>query len=532
MIQYLIQVVAFQLLFLVAYDLFLKKETFFQWNRMYLIFSSLIAFLLPFIKIQSFQNAVPQEYIVLLPEIVLTPEKTVASIAPSWNWYLIIGIMVSSFLFIYKIVQLLRLKFKGIIVHKGNHNIIKIPNSTIAFSIFNYVFIGNNISEEKLEDILSHELVHVREKHSLDLLYFELLRILCWFNPLVYIYQKRISEVHEYIADASVAKENNKSDYYEKLLAEVFQTQHFSFTNQFFKHSLIKKRIIMLTKQKSRQILKLKYLVLVPMIIGTLFYTSCEATKFSYTEDSTIENVVNATTQEELQDVKETSNDTNDASYEEALSSEKSYVKEETSLYETEKVEAAVESVVTVQNQETLANQQSEVQESEVEREVSEKIETFLGDQGPTFESEATNATSNEETIVEIENSYKPEQEKVVEFKKVDKSPVYPGCESASTLEEIRQCLVQSVQKHVNKNFNTKIADELKLVGLNKILAKFVIDTNGNVVNINVEAPHPALADETERVLNAIPKLVKPAMKDGKAVSVQYMLPIVFQISE
>jgi len=183
MILYFIQVVAFQLLFLVSYDLILKKETFFNWNRVYLIFSSLISFVLPFIKLESFQNAVPQEYIILLPEIVLTPEITVEAIAPSWNWYLIIGIVVSSLLFIYKVSQLVRLKLKGIIVHKGNFKIVKISNSTVAFSIFNYVFLGEDIEETKREDILSHELVHIREKHSIDLLYFELLRILFWFNP-------------------------------------------------------------------------------------------------------------------------------------------------------------------------------------------------------------------------------------------------------------------------------------------------------------------------------------------------------------
>ena len=291
MIIYFIEVVAFQLLFLLSYDLFLKKETFFNWNRVYLIFSSLISFVLPFIKIESFQNAVPQEYIVLLPEIMLTPQKAVASIEPTWNWFLIIGITISSLLFIYKIVQLVKLRFKGRFVKRENYTIIIIPKSTMAFSIFRYVFMGEDIHETKLEDILSHELVHIREKHSLDLLYFELLRILCWFNPLVYIYQKRISEVHEYIADAAIVQDKNKTDYYEKLLAEVFQTQQFSFTNQFFKHSLIKKRIIMLTKQKSRQIFKLKYLVLVPLLIVSLVCTSWESATFTDGDKDTVKNL-------------------------------------------------------------------------------------------------------------------------------------------------------------------------------------------------------------------------------------------------
>ncbi|WP_298418726.1 M56 family metallopeptidase [uncultured Kordia sp.] len=493
MIQYLIQVLAFQLLFLLAYDLFLKKETFFNWNRVYLIFSSLISFVLPFIKIESFQNAVPQEYIVLLPEIVLTPEKTVEVIAPSWNWYVIIGIVVSSSLFIYKITQLIQLKLKGIIVHKGDHKIIKIPNSSVAFSIFNYVFIGNNISEEKLQNILSHELVHVREKHSIDLLYFELLRILCWFNPLVYIYQKRISEVHEYIADASVAKENNKSDYYEKLLAEVFQTQHFSFTNQFFKHSLIKKRIIMLTKQKSRQILKLKYLVLVPVLILSLFYTS-NATNIADIE-YTIESVDPGDKDAKLKSLYKRLNELN-----QNLKDDEYF----TRMQYDEVVKLMTEISKLVDKDGEFAKEYK-----------LQSYEDYLN--------------IRKKRIAEGGN-YSELQSDPIEFKVIDKAPVFPGCESSGTLEELKDCFILSIQKHVNKNFDMKMAGKLELgEEVQKIYAKFIIDKNGAVTDMNVRAPHPDLETEVERILLMLPKLA-PGEKDGKPVSIKYLLPIAFKI--
>lgn len=494
MIQYLIQVVAFQLLFLVAYDLFLKKETFFQWNRVYLIFSSLVSFIIPFIKIESFQEAVPQEYIVLLPEIVLTPEKAVEVIAPSWNWYLIIGIVVSSLVFIYKIVQLIRLKLKGIIVHQGNYKIIQIPNSSIAFSIFTYVFIGSEIQEEKLQDILSHELVHIREKHSLDLLYFEVLRILCWFNPLVYIYQKRISEVHEYIADASVAKENNKSDYYEKLLAEVFQTQHFSFTNQFFKHSLIKKRIIMLTKQKSRQILKLKYLILVPVLILSLFYTSnaSNMTDMEYT----IESVDPGDKDAKLKKLYKRFNELN-----QNLKDDEYFTR------------AQYEEVV----------------------ELLSKISKLVDEDG-VFAHDEYKAQSYEEYLkvrkqrIAEGGNYSKLQKAPIEFKVIDKAPVFPGCESSATLEELKDCFTLSIQKHVNRNFDMKMAGKLELKeGVNKIYTRFVIDENGAITDMNIRAPHPDLVREVERILLLLPKLT-PGEKDGKPVSIKYVLPISFKI--
>ncbi|WP_420571889.1 M56 family metallopeptidase [Kordia sp.] len=497
MIAYFIKVVAFQLLFLVAYDLFLKKETFFNWNRIYLICSSLISFALPFIKLESFQNAVPQEYVILLPEIVLTPEVAVAPIEPVWNWFLIIGITVSSILFIYKISELLRLRFKGRFVKRTNYTVILIPKSTVAFSIFRYVFIGDDIHESKLEDILLHELVHVREKHSLDLLYFELLRILCWFNPLVYIYQKRISELHEYIADAAIVQDKNKSDYYEKLLAEVFQTQQFSFTNQFFKHSLIKKRIIMLTKQKSREILKLKYLVLVPVLILSLLYTSCEETTIADTEDNT-----------------------------ETVDKEEKTALLKDLLRELNKLNATLE-----------GNQILSEEQYKEQSETLEKIAALISEQDEEFAVNFSKAKSYEEYVkarklgIAEKSDYTKVEQEAVAFSVIDQAPVFPGCENEGTQKEIKKCSSQNVARHVNMEFDTKLAEGLGLTGVNKIFAQFVIDENGDIAGVNARAPHPALKTETERVIRTLPKF-SPGMKDGKAVSVKYVLPIVFKIQE
>src|SRR5690606_14843292 len=144
--------------------------------------------------------------------------------------------------------------------------LIYLKNSTSAFSFFNFIFLGDAISTSKRSAILAHEKVHVSQKHSLDLLVFELLRILFWFNPLIYIYQKRIAEVHEFIADSKAVKQHSKKVYYENLLSQVFDTQSISFINPFFKQSLIKKRIIMLSKSKSNRVNVLKYTLVLPLV--------------------------------------------------------------------------------------------------------------------------------------------------------------------------------------------------------------------------------------------------------------------------
>ena len=117
------------------------------------------------------------------------------------------------------------------------------------------------------------------------------MRIVCWFNPLVYVYQNRLAELHEFIADAHVAKDHKK-EHYQLLLSQVFETQHISFINQFFKSSLIKKRIVMLQKKQSKKIWQLKYLLLVPIILGIMAYTSSERESNGSCRNETAQNQI------------------------------------------------------------------------------------------------------------------------------------------------------------------------------------------------------------------------------------------------
>ena len=181
--------------------------------------------------------------------------------------------LVATLLFGYKMRQLYLLRNKGKLRRFKNFTQIIVHNSNLAFSFFRSIYMGDQILPKEHGNIIQHEMVHIRQGHSLDLLLFEVLRIVMWFNPLVYVYQSRIAELHEFIADVHVAKKDKK-EHYQILLSQVFQTQHISFVNQFFKTSLIKKRIVMLQRSRSKKIWQLKYLLLIPMILGMLIYTS------------------------------------------------------------------------------------------------------------------------------------------------------------------------------------------------------------------------------------------------------------------
>ncbi|HLU80553.1 MAG TPA: M56 family metallopeptidase, partial [Flavobacteriaceae bacterium] len=308
MIAYLIQLLVFQALFLAVYELFLKKETFFSLNRAYLLVTPFVAAILPVLEFEILREAVPVENMVQLPVLLLSganPElsETSAEMFASYpsgllgfmetNWLLLIyllGVLVALALFLKKYTQLLRIKKSGKTEKHGKINLVHIPSNRIASTFFNTVFLGENLSEVEKKQILAHELVHVGQRHSYDLMLFELLRIFLWFNPFIYRYQSQLSTLHEYIADEKTTQNSTQKDYFQELLNTAFGTRQIPFCNAFFNKSLIKKLIVMMKKPKSNRNAKLKYLLIFPLILGMLTYVACSQEQ-DLLETETIERV-------------------------------------------------------------------------------------------------------------------------------------------------------------------------------------------------------------------------------------------------
>ena len=288
MIYYCIQVVLYQVLLFGVYEVFLKKETFFRWNRWYLLLLPAVSLLLPLIDIPSLSYTLQQAFTYTLPVLELNSSNQglesgnfITNLLPT-IW--LIGSLVSLARFIFRIYQLLSILSCSQRIKKDGFMLISIPRSNQAFSFLNMVFLGEELTESQKATIVAHELVHIREGHSWDLLYFELLKILFWFNPLIYILQKKHALVLEFIADAKVIIHHKRTDYYEHLVAQVFQTTPFKFVNTFFNHSLIKNRIIMLQKTPSKQSGLSKYLIVFPALASLFIVFAC-----AQNNDSTLE---------------------------------------------------------------------------------------------------------------------------------------------------------------------------------------------------------------------------------------------------
>ena len=184
MLDYFIKVLLFQTLFLAVYDFILKKETFFQWNRFYLIVTSALAYVIPLIKIEQVAKVVSQEYTILLPEVVLSPQTIIKEqfnwsifLFTSLKWIFWIGIAIASLLFLvklFKIIGLIRVNEKE---KSKNYQLVYLDNNS-PFSFFNYIFLNKQLPKKNKQQIIEHELIHVHQNIA-SIYYFLNYKKLC-----------------------------------------------------------------------------------------------------------------------------------------------------------------------------------------------------------------------------------------------------------------------------------------------------------------------------------------------------------------
>jgi TonB family protein len=151
--------------------------------------------------------------------------------------------------------------------------LLKRKDSGSAFSFFNRQVVDDQLPQSKT--IRRHEEIHIRQLHSADVLFFELLGILTWFNPIIYLYKVTIKNIHEYLADEEAARfQGDKEQYAMLLMSNALGVAPSTLINGFFNKSLLKKRIFMLYKERSRKVAILKYGLFVPLFAIALVASS------------------------------------------------------------------------------------------------------------------------------------------------------------------------------------------------------------------------------------------------------------------
>ncbi len=139
------------------------------------------------------------------------------------------------------------------------------------FSFFIIIFLSDDIYKKgDIKKIITHEKIHVQQKHSFDLIILELLTIIQWFNPFIWFYKSTIKEIHEFLADEGVLSEgHSRTDYQELLLNQTFGIQLNGISNNFNPAcvGLIKRRFIMMSKLKTNKSVLLKMVFIVPLAV-------------------------------------------------------------------------------------------------------------------------------------------------------------------------------------------------------------------------------------------------------------------------
>ena len=151
-------------------------------------------------------------------------------------------------------------------ITKGKHTIVLVEKEITPFAYFSKIFIpASKMEETSFESILAHEKSHLSQYHFVDLFLIEIVTIVQWFNPIVWLYERSLKEVHEYMADDEVLKQGvSKGNYQALLVNQALGGPVFTISHQ-FNQSLILKRIVMMTKMKSPQLAKIKVLLFIPL---------------------------------------------------------------------------------------------------------------------------------------------------------------------------------------------------------------------------------------------------------------------------
>jgi TonB-dependent SusC/RagA subfamily outer membrane receptor len=267
---YLLKSVILSGIFFGYYTLFLKNTIYHAYNRFYLLASMALSLAIPFFKLSMFsvteeQAAGAKQLLIYLTQLPASPvqEEYIA-------WEIIVIAVISSLFvsyLVYSVLRIFRLKAMNSKTQMGEFTFIETDLEEAPFSFFSNLFWKKSISieDECGRKILQHELSHIREKHSWDRLFSQLICSVFWMNPFNWIIQKELQNIHEFIADRD-AVGTGEVDAFAKMLLKTYYGNHFLNPSHSFYYSSIKRRIIMLTTSNIPTYSYLRKVAVLPML--------------------------------------------------------------------------------------------------------------------------------------------------------------------------------------------------------------------------------------------------------------------------
>ncbi|MPR37064.1 M56 family metallopeptidase [Salmonirosea aquatica] len=293
------------------YQLVLRRHTFYTENRWYLLKYSALSFFIPFIDLN---RALPQTDLDKVPLVqhlptiqslstpgpvpaFETPGAIVAESELAWgDWVLLLLLAGVVFMFLRLLlhgVAYLRIKRRARLVSEESVKIYHVERNIVPFSFGNAIFINPTLHQEsELQEIMLHELVHVRQRHTFDILFGEVLCVLNWYNPFAWLIRHAIRQNLEFIADRAVLENGVDARAYQFLLLKVSGVPEFRLANQ-FNFSSLKQRIIMMNRRETAKVYMVRFFFALPMMLVLLamFRTDIEALAQKESPQGTLQTV-------------------------------------------------------------------------------------------------------------------------------------------------------------------------------------------------------------------------------------------------
>ena len=461
------------------YKLMFSGDTFFVLRRATLIGMYLVAMLVPGLNCSYWINksvgmvSMANEYAaIVLPAVTVTPGGG-GSIGWETTAMTIYTMVACLFLlrFFWQLVSIVRLRNKCRTTDINGTKVYLLESNEGPFSFFNWIFINpTKHNRQETDEIMTHELAHCRQLHSVDILFTELFAIVFWANPFVWLLKREVRLNLEYLADNNVLAGGTDSKKYQYHLLGLAYRKNVATISNNFNVLPLKKRIKMMNKKRTKRIAKVKYALYIPLAAALLVVSNIE------TVARDIANVAKA------------------------MPMAKESVKQEkmVDLSFSNKATVAVESRKNVQSTEAIERKDNkmEVQADNRNSEMSaQKVEE-------------TTEVANEESA---EKGPKKSPKKVYDY--IENMPTFNG--------NLNQWLLQNMKYPVE-------AMNKKEQG--KVIVQFIVSENGEVSEPKIiRSVSPALDKEACRIVLAMPKW-NPGKLKGKPVAVRYMLPISFRL--
>ncbi|MEL7529753.1 MAG: M56 family metallopeptidase [Bacteroidota bacterium] len=280
---YLLKIILGSGLLWVIYHFWLQNAKMFRFNRAYLILALIAAYTVPLLPLHSVEIDGGQVFVVAengLPQAGVS-EAAELNLAPSLQSILFMTWGLVSLVFFLRFGKNLFTIWRSVRRRRaekiGPAKLIYLPEQQGPYSFGNYIFLAENKREGLDPVLLTHEMAHVEQRHSWDILFIEFLVILSWFNPFVYLFKKSIRLNHEFLADQAVVEQHNNRQTYPYLILQHASSQAPMALSSAFHYINLKKRLSMITKKQSSSQIRLKQFSLIPLLGVFLFVFAGEA---------------------------------------------------------------------------------------------------------------------------------------------------------------------------------------------------------------------------------------------------------------